>query len=299
MVFELKSILDLQKHFVTDVANTYTGAASSTINTAYNGLNEKLNSLASTLDTNSASVDAALTRQSDVYTILTNEKTRLDNKKNSVENAHQSTLRSLELTENARKRQAGFIKVFIIIIGLTLLYVGLIQVNKTYPFPAYILEIIMVILFSLGGIYLYFVLRNIYKRSNMDFDKIDLPPPINSGSHDELKAAQEKATEEGNLSDVLTGESRSSFEVSGKTKWAEGIQKYVPVCSTDTLFNLNTSACTNGNTCTTGTTLCGGANTTQVCVASANDCVRQSFDGMSNVVKPYVPSEHNDYTFIR
>jgi hypothetical protein len=303
-LFDLSGIFNVQRSILYDISGVYTGANHTRINTAVNDLQTKLNSLNTNLTSAGADVDAALTRQKDVKYILDTEKSRLDAKKSGVDNAHSSTLRSLELTENTRKRQAGFIKVFVVVILLTILYIVLIQVNKIFPFPGYILETVMIILFSLGGIYLYIVLRDIYRRSNINYDKINLTPPTKIVGPDELQKAQQQSKEAGNLLGSIFGDFdstlASSFAHNNYTEWAPGVKKYIKKCPADQIYEYSTGNCIATANCTSANSnfKCGPNGGVQVCVLTAShaDCLVDGFDVIGGVVKPYAPSEFIHYS---
>jgi hypothetical protein len=294
-LFDLNSIFDVQKSLISDINNVYTGANNQSINTAVSRLQTQLEDLNTNLTNAGASVDAALTRQHDVKNILDTEKSRLDAKKSGVDNAHSSTLRSLELTENTRKRQAGFIKVFVVVILLTILYIVLIQVNKIFPFPGYILETVMIILFSLGGIYLYIVLRDIYRRSNINYDKINLTPPTKIVGPDELQKAQQQSKEAGNLLGSIFGDFDSTLATQlahdTHTEWAPGVKKYIKKCPAGEIYEYSTGNCITTASCVDPKSRCGN-----VCVLRKADCLLDGFDVIGGVVKPYAPSEFIHYS---
>jgi hypothetical protein len=201
--------------------------------------------------------------------------------------------------------------VFLVIIVLTIVYIGLIQINKRIPFPPYLLDYIMVIVFSFGGIYLYRVLRDIYARSNMDFDKLHLPPPNTAVSPDKIESAKQSAKEQGNLLSNLFGDlDYTNLGISGKTVYAEGINRYVPVCASTQIWDVSTNACILIADCTSAKDyqLCGpsGSGKTQVCVSKSDttSCVKASFETIGSAkndythIQPYTPSEMNDYSYL-
>jgi hypothetical protein len=316
-LFDLSGILSLQRNFLLDISNSYGGGQNTSINSAMSRLQTNLNDIHSDLSNNGASVNYALTKQGDVLSILTQEKTRLESKKSQVDNYHQTVIRSSDLNDNIRKKQSSFIKVFLVIIGLTIVYIGLIQVNKTMPFPSYLLETIMVIVFSFGGIYLYLVLRDIYTRSNMDFDKLYLPPPNSSISPDKIEIAKQKAKEQGNLLGTIFGNlDYVNLGLQGQTVYAEGINRYVPDCSDSYIFDISKSRCIYDASCSSGNDKydgvarkkCGpsGNGKTQVCVLESDTttCVKASFETIGSAkddythIQPYTPSEMNEYSYL-
>lgn len=309
-LFDLSGIFQVQRALLADISSTYTGTGTNAaLNSSMSALQTKLDSLNTNLQTGSASLNYALTRQKDVKTILDKEKQRLDAKKSQITDYHGTVIRSSELNDNIRKKQASFIKVFLIIIGLTLLYIVLIKVNQTIPFPEYLMEFIMVFLFSLGGIYLYLVLRDIYTRSNMDFDKLHLPPPNTVISPDKIDSAKQKAKNQGSLLGSLIGDigDYTKLGIRGSTIYAPSLNRYIKVCSSDKpVYDLSGDTCiADATPAETGYTYCGtnpkvrvpttGNDRTNECVSTFS--TQQDPEDM-NSVQPYAPSEKNDYGFL-
>ena len=308
-LFDLSGIFQVQRALLADISNTYTGSSNQTLSTSMNTLQTNLNDLNTKLNTGSASLNYALTRQNEVNNILNREHTRLESKKDQINNYHQTVVRSSDLNDNIRKRQASFIKVFLIIIGLTLLYIVLIKVNQTMPFPGYLLEFIMVILFSLGGIYLFLVLRDIYTRSNMNFDKLYLPPPNSAVSPDKIDSAKQKAKNEGSLLGSLVGDlglDYTNLGISGETVYAPSINRYINVCATaGEVYDLSSGNCVAENA-DTDYTICGTNPKVRVPITTGNDRRSECINPFStqrereniNSVQPYTPSEKNEYGFL-
>jgi uncharacterized membrane protein (DUF485 family) len=316
-LFDLSGILSLQRKFLLDISNSDGGGSNANINNAMSSLQSNLNDIHTDLSNSESTVNYALTKHGDVLSILSQENQRLTAKKGQVDNYHQTVIRSSDLNDNIRKKQSSFIKVFLVIIGLTIVYIGLIQVNKTMPFPSYLLETIMVIVFSFGGIYLYLVLRDIYTRSNMDFDKLYLPPPNSSISPDKIEIAKQKAKEQGNLLGTIFGNlDYVNLGLANKTVYAEGINRYVPVCSAGYIFDISTGQCIFDASCSDSATKyqnvdrtkCGpsGTGKTQVCILKSDTttCVKASFETIGSAkddythIQPYTPSEMNEYSYL-
>ena len=192
---DLKNIVDLQRSFINNA-----GADSAQLNT----LDTKLQDLSTKLSTNTNSVLPTLTYQSEVKTILENEKARLDARKGNIESAYAGQRRMVDLTNSATKRGKAYNMILIICVVSLLIVLGIKQVYDNGIIPNAVLDILNIIVLSGGVIYCVLLYLDISKRSNMDFDRIDLGDPAQK-TQAELDADRLSKLSAGSLSDATAG----------------------------------------------------------------------------------------------
>jgi hypothetical protein len=189
---DLKNIVDLHRSFINN-----TGASSTELNT----LDTNLQALSTKLSDNTNSVLPTLTYQSEVKTILENEQARLDARKGNIDAAYAGQKRMVDLTNSATKRGKAYNMILIIFVVSLLIVLGIKQLYDNGIIPNAVLDIFNIIVLSGGVIYCVILYVDISKRSNMDFDRIDLGDPTQK-TQAELEADRLNKLSAGSLSDA-------------------------------------------------------------------------------------------------
>jgi hypothetical protein len=193
-------------------------------------------------------ISQILTNQSQVSNIVNTELERLKDKKTSVDQAIIGQQRIVTLNDNYRQRYAQYINIIVVICITLVLIIGLITLENTFTFiPSYVFETLMAFIF-IGGLYLCYVFYSlIQSRSNMDFNKLNLPGPV-SLSPAQLEAQKQAAAKSGNLLGTINLYGCIGPECCGNnTQWDSGNSICLPNGETYSGFTTMTISYNNIN----------------------------------------------------
>ena len=198
---DLKNLVDLQKSFINTAG---TVGATDAQKTAVNELDTKLQTLSTNLNAAGSSIGPTLTYQTEVKTILDREKDRLDAKKSTIDAAYMGQQRMVDLTNSQTKKNKAYNLILIVAVITFLVVLGIKQVYDNGVIPNTVLDIMNIVILSVGMIYCVVLYMDIYNRSNMDFDQITLDQPYRK-SQAEIDADRAKQLASGQLSDATAG----------------------------------------------------------------------------------------------
>ncbi len=198
---DLKNLVDLQRTFVNAAgATTATQAQIDAANT----LDGKLQTLSTNLNAAGSSIGPTLTYQTEVHTILDREKARLEAKESTINAAYMGQQRMVDLTNSQTKKNNAYNLILIVAVITFLVVLGIKQVYDNGIIPNTVLDIMNIVILSVGMIYCVVLYMDIYNRSNMDFDQITLDQPYQK-SQAEIDADRAKQLASGQLSDATAG----------------------------------------------------------------------------------------------
>ena len=196
---DLKNLVDLQKNFI-GTAGQQGGATTAQLNT----LDGQLNTLSTNLNNAGSSIGPTLTYQTEVKTILDREKARLEAKESTINAAYMGQQRMVDLTNSQTKKNKAYNLILIVAVITFLVVLGIKQVYDNGIIPNTVLDIMNIVILSVGMIYCVVLYMDIYNRSNMDFDQITLDQPYRK-SQAEIDADRAKQLASGQLSDATAG----------------------------------------------------------------------------------------------
>ena len=184
-------------------------------------------------DTNNKASPAvvALQRQKDMQNIIDQENSRLQIKKDQIKGAVVNTQRAIALSESDRKRQVHFIYIILLIILGLLIYLFLRNIEIFFPFvPSFVVTFLTIIAVVIIVGYIVILLRDIWSRSNTNFDELNLPPPV-INNDDQQNKAMDMGDILGsiNYANSCIGESCCDTTL---TQWNMGTMKCVAKCPT-------------------------------------------------------------------
>jgi hypothetical protein len=169
----------------------------------------------------------------DVTSYITDESNRLDSKLKSVDAAYNAQMRNAVLNDSYRKRYAKYVEIVTILILAVIAYLAISYLQSKFPsLPAALFDGLTIIILSLVVLYLLFSFFELYTRSNMNYDEIDLPPLDVSGVTMNTQGNTVSAARTANNGLVCTGEECCT---PGQTKWDTAQQKCVSVIAFTTL----------------------------------------------------------------
>lgn len=260
--FDLSTIIDLQKQYATDLdAIDKSGA-----NNYITDLNNHLTTLHTQLDKSQIKSERILLKQRNVNNILDTEKTRLQEKKANVDDAVQGQKRMINIHKSYSKKYAAYNSITFAIILAVLIYMAIVFIQKYFDnvIPEFIINILYIILITTTVIFIIFKVIEIATRDNMNYDKLNLPPPKTGGF------GSGNGFNEGDLSGGIM----------------HGICKGESCCNHGTFFNYELGKCVPE---VTDVPAAAAAPETFSLMSSNKNLVR---------IKNYEPSEFSNYTRI-
>ena len=178
--FDLSTIIDLQKQYATDLDAIDKSGEKNYIDS----LNVHLNELHNQLDKSQLNSERILLKQRNVNNILNTEKTRLQEKKANVDDAIQGQKRMINIHKSYSKKYAAYNSITFAIILAVLIYMAIVFIQKYFDniIPDFMINTLYVILIATTIIFIVFKTVEIATRDDMNYDRIDVPPPNTDGT---------------------------------------------------------------------------------------------------------------------
>jgi len=290
---DLKNVIDLQKNFINSA-----GALTEAGLEATNALDKNLAALSTSLYTATSSIGpTTLTYQDEVQIVLDREKARLEAKKNGMDETYQGQQRMVDLTNSQTKKNNAYNLILIVAVITFLVVLGIKQVYDNGIIPNTVLDIMNIVILSVGMIYCVVLYMDIYNRSNMDFDQITLDQPYRK-SQAEIDADRAKQLASGQLSDATAGANAGCIGAQccpvGSTfnEYNKICVPAAPVTGENAIYDPSTRTIT-WNTPAAG---CGGADKYDP-LKLACKVAAQGFETMNTSAgaQPYTPCEFSQY----
>lgn len=223
---DLKSAVELQKSLLTAIgANPNSDDARTVAN-----INLSLDTLASNLTAASSAIGPTLTYQQEVNNILVRENNRLITKKTAVDSAYAGQTRMVALTDSIAAKNKAYNYMLFILVLILMIFVIIKHLYAIEGIPHGILDVLNVVIISIGLVYCMYLYIDIQRRYNMDFNQVTLEEPVKK-TPDQLQKDAEKNAKSGNLHGLV----KSSNAASGCQGSA--------CCPTGTIFNEKYNAC--------------------------------------------------------
>jgi len=180
LYYDLSGAANLQNNYVNDLSTIYnenTDNAAS-IGLQLNNLQSAISQLSSQYDKANSSGDAVLHHQQEMMNILQLEQQRLLAKKELFDQVEAENDRKVLLNTTYRKKYTQYTKITIVFI-MVLIAVVIIRLMSKYitVFPESLYSFLMIVVISIGIIYVFILYVDLSARSNIDYDAIEIPPP--------------------------------------------------------------------------------------------------------------------------
>ncbi len=227
---DLSGVINLQKNLLTHIGNTVTDGTANLDAAMVSNINQSLSGLASNLDSASSAIGPTLTYQQEVKTILDRENNRLATRKSAIDSAYDGQKRMVALTDSVTAKNKAYNYMLFIIVLIIIAFVGIKFLYAIEGVPHGLLDILNVVVISLGLIYCVYLYIDIRRRYNMDFNQVTLVEPSKK-TPDEIARDQAKNAKSGDLYALL----KSSNAASG----CQGSG----CCPTGTVFNEKYNVC--------------------------------------------------------
>lgn len=109
-----------------------------------------------------------------IYNILQDEKNRLSNKEAAINPLYQTRQRQKQQIQSEALRTKAYYKMLYVFFFMLILCVLLFIMKKNFPiFPDFVFDLLLIVVFGGGIIWLLILQVDISKRDKMDFQKID------------------------------------------------------------------------------------------------------------------------------
>lgn len=177
---DLSGIFYIQQQYLADLAAISSGDTGVPVLTNMQSLRSQLTDTYNKYYGNSNSSSAVLDRQANMKQIVDNELNRLQDKKSSVDSALYGQKRMADFSNSYSKKYFAQIKILFIIIIILLIYLGLTLLNNFIPVPSVVFIFVMAVVGIFGFVIIAMTIRDINRRYNMDFDKLNLSQPSRS-----------------------------------------------------------------------------------------------------------------------
>jgi hypothetical protein len=169
--------LNLQKEHLLDLGkNSKLGEEESAefIQTISN----KLDNVADKYKETDTTTRDILTHQDEVTDMVNTEAERLATKKKNIDDALDGQKRMIMLNESYRMKYSHYLKIVLTVLTITILFVIIKFLStKLVMVPGPVWDLVLIIVFALGLIYIYMVFSDMQRRDNMNFNKLFFMAP--------------------------------------------------------------------------------------------------------------------------
>ncbi len=182
--FDLSGVFHVQKKYLTDLSNSYPNVNNAPLVANYVlDLQKKIKKTSNSYDAANTSANNVLTEQNKMINIVNDEQRRLEEKKFLIDQAESEERRKGLLTESQRLRKAAYTKIIIVLIICIVIHIILFLCVKHLFEPPIdsgintIFILLHIFNFALWTIVAFYIYVNIQVRSQINFNKLELPPP--------------------------------------------------------------------------------------------------------------------------
>lgn len=111
------------------------------------------------------------------------EVTRLRDKQNTADEITRSNERLAAMNDSYRKRYAKYVQILMVLVLAFAIYLAVVLLQKQFPMiPQFVVDLIMIVLIFLVAFYLFNAGWELYSRSLINYDEVDLPVYDASGA---------------------------------------------------------------------------------------------------------------------
>jgi cell division septation protein DedD len=180
LYYDLSGATNLQKDYVNDLSSIYNKNTDNAADIAVqlNNIQSAISQLSSRYDAANSSSDSVLHHQQEMMKILQIEQQRLLDKKAIFDQVESENDRKVVLNTTYRKKYTQYTKITIVVVMVLLGIVILRWMGKYLTiFPESLYSVLMIIIISIGIIYVMILYADVALRSSIDYDQIEIPPP--------------------------------------------------------------------------------------------------------------------------
>ena len=231
----LAGYLNLQKQHLMDLKDSAQGTDNE-VNGSLNSIQAKLNGVADKYASTGITNRDILTHQNEIADMVSQETERLASKKSNIDTALEGQQRMTMLNDSYRQKYSFYLKLVLTVLTLTILYIIINFLSSKMPMiPGPVWDLILIIIFSVGFIYLYYVYMDMSRRDSMNFNKLYFAVPDPKKVTDTAKLLKGGDNSKQSLADALksfTGACRGADCCAGDNLTYDGESKVcVPASS--------------------------------------------------------------------
>ena len=184
------------------------------------------------------SIIPTLTYQKEVMGIVDREKQRLDKRKKIIDDAYMGQRRMVELTDSVTAKNQAYNYMLFIVVLIIFSYLGIKLLKSMEIVPTLVLEILNILIISIGIIYCIYLYIDIKRRYKMDFNQVTLQEPP-AKSQDQLKKDMDANVKSGNLLGVASSQGSCQPDHIYNKKYKICVPRY------PSLFNVDATGATS------------------------------------------------------
>jgi len=109
------------------------------------------------------------------------EMNRLNAKQQNVDAILNTNQRLATLNDSYRKRYSRYVQILMVLILAYVIYLAFILLQRSFAIPQFIVDVVTVVLIFLVAFYLFSVIWELYSRSVINYDELDIPSYDASG----------------------------------------------------------------------------------------------------------------------
>ena len=185
---DISGILGIQRAILKDPTNLDSAKNSDLY---FNNLDSAVNSA-------NNSILPTLTYQKEVLDIVNRENGRLAARKAAIDNAYNGQSRMVSLTDSVTAKNQAYNYMLFVVVIIILSYLGIKMLYRVEIIPTILLDVINIIIISVGIIYCIYLFIDIRRRYKMDFNQVVLRDP-SAKSQDEIDKDMDANVKSGNL----------------------------------------------------------------------------------------------------
>jgi len=178
--FDLSAIFGVQKNYLLDLSNSYPNVNSAaTVATYVNSLQNQMDKLSTSFAKANTSGEAVLDQQQEMIGIVNTEQERLLQKQQLIDDAQMQMERIALLNNSYRLRYTQYTKMIIVaVIGLCIHIVLRIVTGTFTQMPTAATLLLHVANIVICGIIIIYIYADIQSRDQINFNQLNLPPPV-------------------------------------------------------------------------------------------------------------------------
>ena len=187
----MTGVFDVQKKYLTDLSDSYPDVNNAPLVAKYVlGLQDKIQDTADSYKKADTSAANVLTEQDKVMNIVDEETKRLEKKKFLIDQAESEERRKALLAESQALRKTEYTKILLVLVTCVFIHIVIALIAKhafTEPMESSmfaVFSLIHIFNFAVWTIVALYIYINMQSRSQINFNKLELPPPhlLDSGS---------------------------------------------------------------------------------------------------------------------
>lgn len=174
--FDLSSVFHVQQDYVNDITTDNANNAPEIVEFV-NNVQTKLGTLSNQFKSANSSSQSVLAHQQDMLDIVNAEKLRLEQKKQLIDSADLQQKHVMLLNDTYRKKYMEYTKIVIVVVIGVFFHVLIRMLSDYLQIPEVVYIVFHIVNILLCSIAITTIYANIQSRSNINFDKIEIPPP--------------------------------------------------------------------------------------------------------------------------